>query len=456
MKTFKFISTLAAMGVLLSACGKYEKNPVPDLNKLRESGKQEVERGPEKERIVTKEVIVEKPKVVVKEQSTIDDKFIIISPDAEMTFVEGIPASFQVRARSLVPGLKIKLTAQGLPEGAVLQNASTENEKDLYSLSWNAPLYTVAANAAVKTVKVKFVAAVTEVPPGFDKKTIEGLVREKEALLLVLRNQTPPSDLTVENLPTEITEGTLTRFSLTVKVPGIDDKAPAKPRLVVSYDGISLSAGNSFLELDGSRHIIADVSRKEAEYLGDSKWKFHLIFDTKNIGVQPPLSPTGVPMPTADSTRVRLSFKVYSPFGSATPEVLKQVKIQLDRPLSSPRFDLSGLGQETLELTPGEKIKLSFFVASNSQGAQLKVETPDLKTLPGSPVLKCEVSQKSPARQDCSLEWPVPCDAKDSDLTQEISVTATASLNGKNSDPVRQVIKTVASKKQSQCKENPQ
>jgi hypothetical protein len=117
-----------------------------------------------------------------------------------------------------------------------------------------------------------------------------------------------------------------------VTVPGIDGSASMKPRLVISYDGVSFTAGNSFLELDGSRYVVADLNHKDPEYLGNAQWKFSLIFDTKNISVQPQLAKDGSILKAADGSRVRLSFKAYNPYGLATPETLTQLKIRYAKP----------------------------------------------------------------------------------------------------------------------------
>ncbi|MGZ3773365.1 MAG: hypothetical protein ACXVCY_02705 [Pseudobdellovibrionaceae bacterium] len=324
------LMTLLSLSLLISGCSDYQKNPVPDLDQLRANGKVEVEKGPNEPRVITNNVIVEKPVIVVKEESTIDDKFIIITPDAQMTFNEGQKAQFKIRARVLVPGIEIKLKASGFPDGAVLEKS--KDEKDLYTLTWTPALYTVPSNAVMKSYTVKVSAEVTSAENPADAEKLKGLVREKEFNLFLFKNQEAPTDLAVSGIPSEVNEGTLTPFSVTVKVPGTDDKGAQKPRLVINYDGVSYTAGNNFLELDGARYVVANLNKKDAEYLGDNKWKFTLNFDTKNISVQPQLSKDGTVAPNADGTRVRLSFKAYSPYGLSTPETLVQVKINYVKP----------------------------------------------------------------------------------------------------------------------------
>ncbi|WP_374028840.1 hypothetical protein [Bdellovibrio bacteriovorus] len=319
---------------LLAGCGEYSKDPVPELQKMRENAKVQIQQGPDKAREIVKTEIVEKEVVVVKEESTIDEKFIVITPDPQMTFNEGQTSQFKIRARVLVPGIEVKLTAAGLPEGARLERS--QKEKDLYLLTWTPALYSIPANYAMKSYPVKITAEVTSANNQAEADKLKGLVREKEVNLFLFRNQEVPSELAVAGLTQEVNEGTLVPFTITVKVPGIDDKTPVKPTLVVSYDAVSYTAGNRFLELDGARYVMLDATKKDAEYLGDSKWKFTRVFDTKNISVQPQLAKDGTVLAGADGTRVRLSFKVYSPYGLSTPESLTQVKIRYAQPVTTP------------------------------------------------------------------------------------------------------------------------
>lgn len=443
MKKNQTLITLMSLSLFAVGCGEYQKNPVSDLQQMRQNAKVEIQKGPDKPRTITNEIVVEKPVLVVKEESTIDEKFIVITPDPQMTFSEGQAGQFKIRARVLVPGITVKLTAQGLPEGARLEKST--QEKDLYLLTWTPQLYTIAANAAMKSYTAKVTAEVASANSAQEAEKLKGLVREKEFNLFLFKNQEAPSALTVTGLNSELDENTLNTFNVTVKVPGTDEKVPQKPRLVVSYDGVSYSAGNSFLELDGARYVVADLNKKEAEYVGDSKWKFTLIFDTKNIAVQPQLSKDGTLLSKADGTRVRLSFKVYSPSGLATPETLSQVKIRYTKTISAPRFDVSGLGQQGLQVSPGQKLTLNFTVLSADSQAQVKVEGPS-SSLPGSINVDCKNAAAGAAKQECTLSWSVPCNTSAEQLTGEIAMNAVSVVNGRNSEITAYKLKVLASK----------
>ncbi len=320
--------TMVAVG-----CGEWEKNPVPNLDEYRKEAREATQQGTPQPRVITKEIVVVQSKEVTKEQATIDEKLIVITPDADMNFNEGKESKFNVRARVLVKGATIALKAEGLPEGATL--VQSETDKELYVLSWTPKLYTLRSNEVKKSFNVKFTAQVTSAPSEAELAKLKAVLRTKEVSVLLFRNEERPSQLTVQGLSNEISEGTLTPFTVTVKVPGIDGSATQKPTLEISYDGKSLTNGNNFLELDGTRHVVRDLKQREAEYLGDSMWKFFLTFDTKNISVQPQISKDGTFMLNATGTRVRLSFKVYNN-GLATDSVLSQIKIKLAEKPTTP------------------------------------------------------------------------------------------------------------------------
>lgn len=453
MNHIKSFLVLLPVGLTLAGCGGWKKDPTSgsavSLDEVRKYSKEQLATGPEKPRVITNTVVVEKPVQVVKEESTIDDKFIVITPDSQMTFNEGQAATFKVRARVLIPGVQVKLSAQGLPDGATLTTAG--QEKDLYNITWKPALYTVPSNASMKTYTVKLVAEIVVADDAKNAAQLKGLVREKEINLFLFRNQEAPSALTVQSLPSEVSEGQLTPFTVTVNVPGIDGSASAKPRLVVSYDGVSYTAGNSFLELDGSRYVVADLNQKDAEYVGDSKWKFSLLFDTKNISVQPQLAKDGTIMKNSDGTRVRLSFKAYSPFGLATPEQLTQVKIKYTKTITAPRFDLSGLAQQSLEVSRGQVVNLKFSVASADTTAAVAVETKD-STLAGKPSVTCQASTAGANKQDCTLAWTVPCDAALDQVAGSIDMTATSTVNSRTSETTAYSLKVVnATTEQNLC-----
>lgn len=325
--------TIMSLSLAIGACGDYKKDPVPDISEMRRDGKVEIQKGPNAARTVIREVVVEKTVEVIKEASTIDEKFIVITPDRQMTFNEGQKGQFKIRARSLVPGVAIKLAAQGLPDGAKIEKSASE--QDVYILSWTPALYTIPSNDSMKAYTAKVTAEVTAARTPQELEKLKGLLREKEIDLFLFKNQEALSSLNVAGLSSVVDENTVTPFSVTVKVPGTDQKTPVKPRLTVTYDNVKSTAGNDFLELDGARYV--DLAKTEPEFIGDATWKFSLTFDTKKYSVQPQLGRDGSILPQADGTRVRLNLKVYSPYGLSTPESLVQVKIRYAQKVEAPK-----------------------------------------------------------------------------------------------------------------------
>jgi hypothetical protein len=438
MKMSHQILSLTLLAMLSSACGKHQKNPVPDLDKMREEGKQEVILGPDKPKEIIRTIVVTQQVEVQTESNVVDSSFLNIIPDSDINFIEGKAASFNVVGRTQVPGAKVKLKAENLPAGVTFELKPTSSEKFNYALSWNPAYNTVPFGSGSKSFKIKIVAEL-EQAQGKDGKTAQIISNEKEVVIFVVPAQAAPTDVQVSGLKSIIEEGTETPFSITVVVPGIDDKSALRPTLIPSYDNVSMTPGNSFLELDATRHIVPDLAKKSLEYFGDFKWRFNLMFDTKNISVQPPLAADKQILTNAISSHVRMNFMVLSPRGALSPKILKQIEIQLDKPVVAPRFDFSGLNASSLVLKPGQKTTLIFTVSSADASSTVSVERPNVSTLVGAPTIDCKALAS--AKQECTLTWNVPAEATEADLTQELAFTAISSKSGKNSDPVKQSLK---------------
>jgi len=340
MKNFQQQLIILLPTLILAACGgKYEKNPVPDLDQMRQNAKLQQAQGPDAPRVIHDQgqTVVKEVPVTIGE-TKIDSNSIVIVPDPQMNFNEGQSSTFKIRVQVLVPGVTVRLTAKGLPDGAQLTDVSTPQDKGVYALTWNPALYTIPMNAdpVMKLVSVHLVADVVGATDPKLADSLKGLTREQDISLLVFRAKGIPSDLKVDGLGAEVQEGQVTAFTVTATVPGVDAQTPQKPSIEKDYDNLSITAGNNFRELDGSNYIMRDVNKMDPEYLGNFKWKFYLTFDTKNVPVQPQLAKDGSVMAQADGTRVRFTLKVRSPYGVATPATLVQLKIKHIAPPAQP------------------------------------------------------------------------------------------------------------------------
>lgn len=443
MKNTKAIVAVMSLSLLAAGCGDYSKSPVADLEQMRANGKSEIQAGPEKvrERIVEVKV-KEDGTVVTVEQAKIGNDSIVVSPQLDMTFSEGASASFPITTKVLVPGVGIKLVVSGLPDGATVTESTTQ--PGTYMLTWAPPFYTIPAGQSAKTI---IATADVQIVSG-DAEKVKALkaldLSKKFALTIVPTNQAP-SEQTVSGLTSEIVDGTITEFSVTVKVPGVDDKSAEKPELMVIYDGQSSTEGNNFLEMDGTRHIGLDLAKKSREYVGDYKWKFNRIFDTKNVNAAPQLGKDGKVIANYSGTRVRFTVKVIGGRNMSTPAQVVQVKILRNAPIEAPRFDLSGLNAQALEVARGQEVSVSFNVASADAAATVKME--GMKTsLPGAPKMNCQVSSGGTATQNCVLTWKVPCDTQDAKLNGDINMSAYAVVEGRNSQATAYTLKVVAAK----------
>lgn len=476
MKTLKSLILLGTATSMMMACN-HSKNPAGDINDIRahkQDGKQEKEY---ETKYVIKEVPVDREKIVyvdkevkvevekpiyidkevkvevekpiyidkevpvTKEQATVDGKYVIITADPAMKFIEGQTGSFKVHSRSMIPGLKIELAIASLPSGATFQKVS-DSEMVTYELKWSPTVAMIPSSEVYKVFDLKISATVTEVPQGRSKEDLQKLMRDKEVLLFVLRSQKAPSEVSVEGLTQEVSEGTITPFSVIATVHGVDDQSAQKPSLKISYDNMPYMAGSPLLVQDGSKHVTFD-DKKAPTYLGQFRWKFDLAYDTKNIAVPPALGKDGKMAAQETATPVKLSLKVVSPFGAESPEMLKTLKIKHTSDFSAPKFDVAGLSSDTLELVPGETKTLKFKVQSAIAQSTTKVEIPDLSTMKGSPKVTCAAVKST---QECTLTWAVPCDSTESDLNQNLSLSAVATANGKNSNATQYVLKTSRAK----------
>lgn len=325
--------SLIILSVLFAAgCGGGgKKNPLSseELKTIREEAKKADEMGAQPPQVKTETVVVEKEIEVIREESSID-KILVISPDPEMSFNEGQVSNYKIRSRALKTGVQINLLATDLPEGATLTKSPVE--KDVYILSWKPAYYIIPTSSNMKTYEVKLMAKVISTDKSEDLSKYKDIVLEKSVSLFVFRNQIPPNNLKVVGLPNEVNEGTETAFKVTANIPGVDDKAPTPPVLVVRYDGITSSAGNNFIESDAARHLVI----KETKYLGNYNWEFNFIFDTKKVPAVQQLAKDGSVMLNADGVRTRMSLKVYNGIGLSTPEVLFQLKIKYAQKPSTP------------------------------------------------------------------------------------------------------------------------
>ncbi|HEY8269517.1 MAG TPA: hypothetical protein VIG33_01405 [Pseudobdellovibrionaceae bacterium] len=321
MNNFLRSSLLSAL-LLTTACGGSSDNKsFEDISELRARAKKEMTTGPQPppERVV----YVTKEKEVIKEQATLTDSYFKIDlSEKMMSFYEGQPSAYKITLRVQDPQLQMKLTAKGLPSGAELKDISTAKNPNTYELRWTPPLYTISYDQQPPQIMTAtLVPVLVSAKTSKKAETVKGLSLDRTITFNVFRNQDKPSELVLSGLDQDVQEGQVVPFSVIARFPGVDTNAPIKPDLGFFRDKNTQVVASNYLEMDGTRY----VSIENVEYIGDYKWKFNLVFDTKNNPVETQKSKDGSAA-AVNFTQVRLGLRVFGAF-NASPATVVRVKI---------------------------------------------------------------------------------------------------------------------------------
>lgn len=319
--------TLIAASLSFTACGgsNLSDSQEATLQQIRENSKLQLKNGPPQ--VPEKLVYVPKPVEVIKEQATLNDSYFKIDlGDKTMAFYEGQATAYKITLRVQDSDIQMKLTAKGLPTGAELKDISTAQSPNTYELRWTPALYTISYDEQPpKTVNAILVPVLVSAKTQAKANTVKGLSLERTIFFSVFRNQEKPSELTVNGLAAEIQEGQVVPFSVVAKFPGVDNNSPVKPYLGHFKDNATQVAGSNYLEMDGTRYVSVDSSRAAVEYIGDFKWKFNLVFDTKNNPVESQKAKDGS-IANVNFTQTRMGMRAFGAFNSSPVSVVR-VKI---------------------------------------------------------------------------------------------------------------------------------
>ncbi len=330
MKNLNHLTLIASAMFVVACGGPGGKQPVSDIQDIREKSTTGNGYKPGAPREIPK--YIETEKEVVREQATLNESYIKVELDKKdmpLRFFENTNSKAKFYLRVLDPSIKMTLTAKDLPAGATFTNVSTPQDPDAYELKWTPPLYTISfSETPPKVMTLTLVPVVNSAKTSATKVAIvQKLFLEKVFTISVFRTHEKPSELSVSGLPDKVDEGQVLPFTVVARIPGIDDNSPQKPTIGIFKDNVTQIAGTDYLEMSGVRHITSDESRAEIEYLGDYKWKFNLLFDTKNISVEAQKAKSGNILENADTTHVRFGIKVYAPF-NATNATVMQIAIK--------------------------------------------------------------------------------------------------------------------------------
>jgi len=300
--------------LLNSACSPHLKQPVEDIESFRENAKAEVEKGPIKPQVIRETVIVQKPEIVIQEQAKIDDSLLILENQKIFAFTEGQMARHKIRVRHLTPKLTSQLNIKNMPKGMTIKKISSQGNQDEYELMWAPELYFINSNRVFEKQMIEIEVVSTSSDP-----ILKNLKIVEPAAVIVTRQNQTPSNLEVKGLSENIKNSTLTKFSITVKVPGYNEKSQDKPILVISPDPLTFTPGVE-KEWDASRHVTF-VNSQLAKFIGNETWQFDLTLDTQNI----PTQATHLP------AKMRMLAKVFSPNGLSTASTVIRFTLQGDK-----------------------------------------------------------------------------------------------------------------------------
>lgn len=321
MKSFMQLTMLIPT-FLVVACGSGEssKNPVADLEALREKAMLEAKNGPKLPEKQKEYIVKEVP--VAQEQTTLTESFIKITHDKILSFYEGQTSSYKITLSVKDPGFTMKLTAKGLPNGAEFKDISSSKEPNTYEFRWKPAFNALPADQDMNLMTITLVPVLNTAKDAKKAEIVKGLSLEKSLPFFLLKNQEKPSELTITGLPTELQEGQVVAFNVVAKFPGIDPSSGQEPYIGRFEDPKASTLPTNILEMDGSRYVKL-VSTK---YLGDFKWEFNLVFNAKDVPVETQKTKDGKIAGT-DSTQTRLILRAFG-IANATPEKIVRVKIK--------------------------------------------------------------------------------------------------------------------------------
>jgi hypothetical protein len=328
MKTLSHIKFILP-ALILAACGvPGNKKPVSDIQEIREKATSEMN-GTNKP-APTPPVVA--PKEVNTTQDKANERFFKIEldkKDSPLRFYEQKTNTAKFYLRVMDSSLRLSLQGKDLPAGAALKDVSTVKEPNVYELNWTPALNTVGANEESPKMMMLTLAVVVdaEKTPAAKVALLKGLQLEKVMTFAVFKGQEKPSALVITGLNGKAEEGQIVPFNVVVRIPGVDESSTAKPTLALLVDEGAPQKGVDYREMDGRSYVTNDDSRAPVEYLGDFKWKFNLLFDTKNNRVEDQKAKDGSVMANADTTHVRFGIKVNAPF-TAAPVTVMQVAIK--------------------------------------------------------------------------------------------------------------------------------
>jgi hypothetical protein len=347
------ILAIIMSALLLPACGPTKTNPTKGYNTsgvpVGSDNKPNVEYVyVDKEIPVIKEVPVE----VIKEVPVIQEKpvevpvyiskeveqnfaqaqvFQISSP-SNIKFIEGANSSFEFNVRILQGKVKFQTDVTGLPAGANLEQISSEINSAKYKLSWTPKLGSIPVDQQevedTITVSLKNLTFVSDdkAENAATEKVFSAIKKTKDISFVVRRTLVNPT-IKIVGLEGDRSEGEEKRFTVEVTAPGT--YVGNEPDLEVTYDMNNVITSKG-AEMNGALYVRADETQTFRVKVGEEKWRFSFVYDTKNFPMQAAFDKNMKPIASADKFLVRASFQAITPFRTTSDKKMLQFAIKLN------------------------------------------------------------------------------------------------------------------------------
>lgn len=325
MKKYGIFAVLA--GLVLTACGSTNSDPLKDYSDVKgvpagtqPSTKIEYVYVDREQRV---EVPVDRPVYYpeeVKQEFAQAQVYQINFPN-NIKFTEGSETSFEFTVRVLQGKVKFDVEPSDMPAGAVIAAVSKDVNTATYKFTWTPRLGIIPTDSTeieglfkVSLSNLQYVSTTASENEAV-KTLFETISKTKEVPYVVRRTQEIPT-LTVIGLQGNRAEGEEHRFTVEVEAPGT--YVGFEPNLNV-FNDLSISPITPRgVENNGALYIRVDERNPTPVKIGEEKWRFSFVFDTKNNIMLKQLNQNGVEVAGATQFLVRVSFQAITPFGSSS------------------------------------------------------------------------------------------------------------------------------------------
>jgi hypothetical protein len=223
-------------------------------------------------------------------------------------FIEGEENTIKFKLRVFDKDIKEPvLVPLNLPQGA--QFGRIRGEEETWGLRWTPPRGIIGLNRSYIALPFQIEARVVRTD---DIRWKNKVYLVPAIQIFVLKTGKIPL-ITKVNTPASVGEGQFVLFSVDVKDPGAYELAP--PR--IQHYSYQPGTNKEEFTIDGYNYVVGDSSKAQAEALKNGEWRFHFLFDTRNVNIPPAVDSRGN---RKSEVKACFNLKAQSPSGNTSPE----------------------------------------------------------------------------------------------------------------------------------------